>query len=282
MKYTIEGFSQEYALSLRKEVTINGSTVVKKIDCIDLVILRWLIDFYPRMDAMIVDGERYVFVSFNRLQKDMPLLDISKRALSERMQKLVEFGILKYKLKKEGGTFALFAIGENYENLVQTKNVEGVQSNAQGVTQSTTQGVCVQTHNKNSSIINSSIKENKSSPLYSSPQRVENENPLSGVPQDRIKIYGISEFLNDNPHIMIDENYCGGTIDEIPFAEINRCIKESHYLQGIENFSFFTRHYKAVIAGKYKDSPNKPTKKKQQQEQEENPYLFTDYKCTRV
>lgn len=280
MKYTIEGFSQEYALSLRKEVIVNGATVVKKIDCIDLVILRWLIDYYPRMDAMIVDGERYVFVSFNKLQKDMPLLDISKRSLSERMHKLVEFGILKYKLKKEGGTFALFAIGENYENLVQAKNVEGMQSNAQGVMQSTAQGVCSQTHNKNSSINNSSIKENKSSPLNSSPQRVENENPLSGVPQDRIKIYGIAEFLNDNPHIMIDENYCGGTIDDIPFAEINRCIKESHYLQGIENFSFFTRHYKGVIAGKYKDSPKKPSDKNKKKEEPEIDY--DDYECLRV
>lgn len=123
-------------------------------------------------------------------------------------------------------------------------------------------------------------KENKSSPLNSSPQRVENENPLSGVPQDRIKIYGIAEFLNDNPHIMIDENYCGGTIDDIPFAEINRCIKESHYLQGIENFSFFTRHYKGVIAGKYKDSSKKPSDKNKKKEEPEIDY--DDYECLRV
>ena len=44
MKYTIEGFSQEYACSLRKEV--DGKTI--KLDCTDLVILRWFVDFYPK------------------------------------------------------------------------------------------------------------------------------------------------------------------------------------------------------------------------------------------
>ena len=46
MRYTIEGFSQEYACSLRKEV--DGKTI--KLDCTDLVILRWFVDFYPKND----------------------------------------------------------------------------------------------------------------------------------------------------------------------------------------------------------------------------------------
>ena len=141
MKYTIEGFNQAYAMTLKKEIEINGKIVTRKVDCTDLVILRWLVDFYPNMRSMEVDGERYVMVTFGKLQADLPMLDISKRAFSERLQKLADFGVLKYKFIKEGGTFALYALGENYVNLIASPE----------------QGVCGQTHTKDYSIINTSI-----------------------------------------------------------------------------------------------------------------------------
>ena len=145
MKNSIEGFNQEYAMTLKKEVEQNGKLVTRKVDCTDLVILRWLVDFYPKMRTMDVDGERYVMLTFGKLQKDLPLLDISKRALSERLQKLVDFKILKYKFIKDGGTFSLFAFGENYINLVR----------------STDDGVCTQPTTKDNSIINNSILNKK-------------------------------------------------------------------------------------------------------------------------
>ena len=141
MRYTIEGFNQAYAMTLKKDVETNGKIVTRKVDCTDLVILRWLVDFYPNMRSMEVDGERYVMVTFGKLQADLPMLDISKRAFSERLQKLADFGVLKYKFIKEGGTFALYALGENYVNLITSPE----------------QGVCGQTHTKDYSIINTSI-----------------------------------------------------------------------------------------------------------------------------
>ena len=118
MKYTIEGFSQAYAMTLKKEVEVNGKTKTIKIDCTDLVILRWFVDFYPNMKKIDVDGVQYAWLTHKKLLTDLPLIDISKRAFIERMQKLVEFGILSYKLLKEGGTFSLYGFGENYKNLI--------------------------------------------------------------------------------------------------------------------------------------------------------------------
>ena len=171
MKFTIEGFNQEYAMTLTKEVEQRGKIIVKRIDCIDLVILRWLVDFYPRMDTMDIGGVRYVRVSFRKVKEDLPLLDLSKRAFSDRLQKLVEFDILKYKFIKDGGTFSLFAFGENYPNLVRSNNngvcvqtAEGVRLNNYGYAfeqqrgmRSNNNGVCVQTTTKDKSIIDTSI-----------------------------------------------------------------------------------------------------------------------------
>ena len=133
MRYTIEGFSQEYAMTLKKTVATSKGEKTVKIDCTDLVILRWFTDFYPNMRKTTIDGREYVMVAHSKLLEDLPMIDISKEAFIDRMKKLVEFGILDYQLVKKGGTFSFYAFGENYIHLV-----DDGKSNAQGV--------CVQTH----------------------------------------------------------------------------------------------------------------------------------------
>ena len=118
MKYTIEGFSQEFALTLKKEVVQNGKTTTRKIDCTDLVILRWFVDFYPNMKKVEVDGRQYAFLSHKKLLEDLPLIDITKKSFIERMKKLVDFNVLSYRFIKEGGSISLYGFGENYANLV--------------------------------------------------------------------------------------------------------------------------------------------------------------------
>lgn len=173
MRYTIEGFSQEYAMTLKKTVPVKDKQKTIQIDCTDLVILRWFVDFFPNMKKITVDGREYAWLTHKKLLADLPLLDITKRACIERMQKLVEFEILDYQLLKDGGTFSLYAFGKNYINLVdstntgmQSKNTGGMQSNGIGGAQSNATGMCGQPGNKDSSIIhssinNSSIKDNK-------------------------------------------------------------------------------------------------------------------------
>ena len=165
MKYTIEGFSQEYAQSLKKEVIINGKdgkqkTKTTRIDCTDLVILRWFVDFYPNMRKFVIDGCEYAWLSHNKLKEDLPILDISKRACIDRMQKLVDFGILKYKLIKEGGTFSLYTFGENYEKLIDTKDTRYAVNQHRGM-QSNDIGVCSQPTTKDISIKDTSTNNKK-------------------------------------------------------------------------------------------------------------------------
>lgn len=168
MKYTIEGFSQAYAMTLKKEVEVNGKTKTIKIDCTDLVILRWFVDFYPNMKKIDVDGVQYAWLTHKKLLTDLPLIDISKRAFIERMQKLVEFGILSYKLLKEGGTFSFYGFGENYKNLINDDTkIDGVCAQPDtGYTFEQHRGIRsndiggdVQTYNKDTSINDTSIND---------------------------------------------------------------------------------------------------------------------------
>ena len=156
MKYEIMGFSQEYALTMKKEVSINGIIVTKKIDCTDLAILRWFVDFYPSMRKVEIDGVQYAWLNYGKLKEDLPIIDINKRGFSERLQKMVDFGILSYKLVKEGGTYSFYGFGENYISLV---NDDRVRSNYIGLSveqhsgvRSNDIGVCVQTTYKDKSI----------------------------------------------------------------------------------------------------------------------------------
>lgn len=164
MKNTIAGFNQEYALTLKKQVPTKDGEKTIKIDCTDLTILRWLVDFYPSMIKKTVDGREYVWLTHKKLMEDIPLLDITKRSCIDRMQKLVEFGILDYRLLREGGTFSLYAFGKNYINLVQSTSTgvcsqptQGYAVNQQGDMQSTNTGLCSQPDNKDKSIKDTSF-----------------------------------------------------------------------------------------------------------------------------
>jgi hypothetical protein len=155
MKYTIEGFSQEYACSLRKEV--DGKTI--KLDCTDLVILRWFVDFYPKMMKVEIEGVQYAWISYSDLLRDMPLLDIQKRMLASRLQKMADFEILKHKTAKANGTFSYYGFGKNYAKLVDDAGVchfidEGSQKNDEGVVNKMTTG-----SQKNDEQINPSTKD---------------------------------------------------------------------------------------------------------------------------
>lgn len=167
MKYTIEGFSQQYAATLRKKVIRRDKEVEIKIDCTDLVILRWFVDFYPNMRKMIVDGREYAWVTHKKIMEDLPLIDLSKDGFISRMQKLVEFGILQYKFIKDGGgTFSLYTFGENYSHLIEdnymgTNGVGVPVQSSMGVSDQTGTGVLVQTPTKDKSIKDKSIKDTK-------------------------------------------------------------------------------------------------------------------------
>ncbi len=126
MKLSIEGFSQAYAATLKKEIhQADGSTKTIRIDCTDLVLLRWFVDFYPAMKKKQFEDGEYAWVLHRKLKDDMPMLDISTRAFSERMQKFIYFDILKYRCVKDSdGTACYYAFGENYKHMISQDPVQ--------------------------------------------------------------------------------------------------------------------------------------------------------------
>ena len=224
MRYTIEGFSQEYAMTLKKTVATSKGEKTVKIDCTDLVILRWFTDFYPNMPKTIIDGREYVMVAHSKLLEDLPMIDISKEAFIDRMKKLVEFGILDYQLVKKGGTFSFYTFGENYTHLV-----DDGRSNAQGVCvqthtgytfkrdtgiRSNAQGVCGQTHNENSSIEYSSIEDSS----------IDNNIVENAEKHDTKTITEIVDYLNEKAHTNYRSN------SKTTMRHINARLKEGYTL----------------------------------------------------
>lgn len=120
MKYTIEGFSQEAALSIQATITENGSTKTIKLDTVDLTILRWIVDFYPRMKKTIIDGDEYVWFNYSTFVEDMPLLGLSKQSLYKRCVKMSQLGVLKHKTVRSGGTYSYYGFGPEYSRLIST------------------------------------------------------------------------------------------------------------------------------------------------------------------
>lgn len=118
MKYTLEGFSQEAALSMRATITEHGHTKTIKLDLIDLAIIRWIVDFYPNMKKTLIEGTEYVWLDYSTFVEDMPLLALSNQSLYKRCMKMVQLGVLKHKTVRSKGTFSYYAFGPEYPRLV--------------------------------------------------------------------------------------------------------------------------------------------------------------------
>lgn len=229
MKATISGFNQEYALTLKKEVPDKkGGTKTIQIDCTDLAILRWLVDFYPSMKKMTVDGREYAWLTHKKLMEDMPLLGISQRGCMDRMQKLVEFNILDYYLSKDGGTFSLYAFGPNYMDLVQSEPrgyvgqpTEGMWVDQQMVCGSTSRGYVGQPTDKDNNIKDISIKDIKDIVGYLNKQAGTRYQPTGKDTQKHIRARLAEGFTVDHFRIVIDKK-CAQWKNDPKMAEFLR------------------------------------------------------------
>lgn len=108
MKYTIEGFKQEKAVELGLSLT-------------DLLVLRWMADFFPTGRAIKyqIKSKMFFCVNYDKLLSDLPLLGIKKDTLYRRLKLLVGAGVLEHEtLKNDEGTFSLYRFGNMYEKLL--------------------------------------------------------------------------------------------------------------------------------------------------------------------
>lgn len=228
MKYTIEGFSQEYALTLQKEIIVKGKAKRIKVDCNDLVILRWFVDFYPKMMKVEIEGKQYAWIKYQALLEDLPLLDIKKRMLFDRLQKLVDFGILSHKSIKSGGSFSYYGFGDNYIKLVDDSFRTGMQKIADGQAEDCTGvGNKLQTDTQESAEqIDSSIKHTSNSNTSIINKGINNnDNPPQKTKKSKVKTIRentIAFGKYENVHLKDDE--FKRLVDEYKETIINRAI----------------------------------------------------------
>lgn len=153
MKYSILGFKQDLICQLSQEKGIN-------IDANDLLILQDLADFMNRKSIIkySINDNFYFSITYNAIIEDLPILNIKKQALRDRIDKLCSLGIIEKQIvKNETGSWTAFRLSELYESLKYGLEKEG------GVYQ-TTHGGCVSnyTPNNNTTILsnNNNKKEN--------------------------------------------------------------------------------------------------------------------------
>lgn len=148
MKFTIMGFSQEKLMEL-------------DMDLQDCLIVRWFIDFKDtdKMYSEIAENDKFYWIKYESLLKDIPILKIEKVTLGRRLKKLSEKGILKQYIKKQGGTYTLYTIGKEYTRLVSTEGC--TQKSIGGVLESTT-GIDEKVQTKNYSIKEINLLNNQS------------------------------------------------------------------------------------------------------------------------
>lgn len=94
MKFSIEGFQQSELMKLK---TTTKKGVVQTLDASDVVILRWIIDFFntEKMVHRVINNRIYFWILYEYVINDLPILQITEtKAISRRMKKYVDMNIL--------------------------------------------------------------------------------------------------------------------------------------------------------------------------------------------
>lgn len=115
---TVCGFNQENAIKFSQEVTINKRKFIQKLDCTDIVILRWFADKYNELPKVKIDEKEYAIFSYTQISGDLPILDINKHSIANHIQKLVDFKIIDYKFDRGYGVVCMYCFDINFNKLV--------------------------------------------------------------------------------------------------------------------------------------------------------------------
>ena len=247
MKYTICGFSQEAALKFKQVITENGKTKTLKLDNTDLTLLRWFVDFYPKMKKKIIGETQYAWVNYKSLVDDLPILSIEKKQVYRRFSKMCKFGILTHYHDKVGGSFSYYSFGSQYTLLIDSDH--GIQKSYPGTQNSYPLGL--KSPNKDSSINinNSSIKykeEYKEEKIdcqevadafnetcVSLPRVLKLTNKRKKAINSILKKYSLEELKNIFKKVE-DSSFLNGSSGKWSGATFDWLIKESNLIKVIE------------------------------------------------
>jgi hypothetical protein len=103
MKYTIEGLSQAEAIRIG-------------LDLKDLVLLRWIVDFYStgKMETHVFGDKHYFWINYQKVVEELPLLGIkSKDVLARRMRHIEQCGILEFNCFEGAGCRTYYRFRED-------------------------------------------------------------------------------------------------------------------------------------------------------------------------
>lgn len=224
MRYSILGFNQEEVLKLRKTITKDIRGEIKQIelrlDVTDLLIINHLADFPNRkkVTKIILDDKIFFWVSYNTIIEELPIIDIKKQALSDRLAKMVELGILERRIQTCGSSanMTFFRISEAYENL---KYKEGYSSQTQGVSYSTTTPYGSQTQDVNNIVDNNIVDIEKEDTNVSKKEQLDYESILSAWNKIAYDVESVSKVksLTDSRKKQIKTliSKCKTSVDEI-------------------------------------------------------------------
>lgn len=187
MKYSILGFSQEKVIAITK--VVEGKEY--RIDVTDLLILQEMADFMNRKKIIkhIIDDEEYFSIRYDAILKDLPILDIGKRALRDRIEKICLLGILERQVIKDStGSWAVFKLTEKYEGLIYDdgKFDEGVGRKLPTGEKKTSDGGRKKTSDQNTNILNPNYTTTSNEGEASTPTQTEKKKSSSAKPQKDI------------------------------------------------------------------------------------------------
>lgn len=174
MKYSILGFNQAKVCAITKEVQEGNKSKTYKLDMVDLVVLQDIADFMNRKNVIkyTLNEKIYFSITHNAILTDLPILDIKKQALKDRIDKMCLLGVIeKHIVRNDNGTWIGYRLTDVYESFAYSTN-----DNDGGAYQ-TTRGGCSELHeggvsnytpNINTTIKESTIKEKEEDIIISS------------------------------------------------------------------------------------------------------------------
>lgn len=95
MQDVINGFSQERVLSISKTANNSDRSEELFLDCIDLQILRWLIERKFSFLRQNIGDDIFFVIDYEKMLSELPVLHIKRRALCYRLDKFCELGLLE-------------------------------------------------------------------------------------------------------------------------------------------------------------------------------------------
>ena len=141
LRFSVFGFSQEKVVGM---CAVSGDKEIR-LDVTDLLILTEVADFPNRSNVtkIIEDDKIFFWVAYSEILAELPILNLKKRALRDRFDKLVLFGLLEKHVNK-ANSMTFFRLTDKYEALrygtATHNNQKGGAENVGG-RYSTTQGV---------------------------------------------------------------------------------------------------------------------------------------------